>query len=55
MSPAAFVFHIRIEQEEIGVTPKVKEIQKFALFDGIAFDAKEPEKYAKAFPIHNMS
>ena len=41
--------------KEIGVTPKVVEVQKFALFDGVPFDAKEPEKYAKSFPIHNMS
>jgi len=41
--------------KEIDVTPKVAEIQKFALFDGIPFDAKDPEKYAKAFPVHNMS
>ena len=41
--------------KEIDVMPNVAEIQKFALFDGITFDAKDPEKYAKAFPVHNMS
>jgi len=41
--------------KEMGVTPKVAEIQKFTLFDGIPFDAKDPEKYATAFPVHNMS
>ncbi len=41
--------------KELGVTPKVAEIQKFTLFDGIPFDAKDPEKYAAAFPVHNMS
>jgi nitrate/nitrite transport system substrate-binding protein len=41
--------------KEMGVTTKVAEVQKFALFDGIPFDAKDPEKYAKAFPIHSMS
>jgi nitrate/nitrite transport system substrate-binding protein len=41
--------------KEINVTPKVTDIQKFALFDGIAFDAQDPDKYAKAFPIHNLS
>jgi nitrate/nitrite transport system substrate-binding protein len=41
--------------KEINVTPKVAEVQKFALFDGVPFDAKEPEKYAKSFGIHNMS
>jgi nitrate/nitrite transport system substrate-binding protein len=41
--------------KEMGVTPKITELQKFSLFDGIPFDAKDPEKYAKAFPIHNLS
>jgi nitrate/nitrite transport system substrate-binding protein len=41
--------------KEIGVTPKITELQKFSLFDGIPFDARDPEKYAKAFPIHNLS
>ena len=41
--------------KEMGVTPKVAEIQKFTLFDGVSFDAKDPEKYATAFPVHNLS
>jgi nitrate/nitrite transport system substrate-binding protein len=41
--------------KEINVTPKVTEVQKFTVFGGPEFDAKDPEKYAKAFPIHNMS
>jgi len=41
--------------KELGVTRKVAEMQKFTLFDGIPFDAKDPEKYATAFPVHNMS
>ena len=41
--------------KEINVTPKVVDLQKFALFDGVPFDAKDPEKYARAFPIHNLS
>ena len=41
--------------KEVGVTPNVLEVQKFVLFDGGTFDVKEPEKYAKSFPIHNMS
>jgi hypothetical protein len=41
--------------KELGVKPKVTEIQKFALFDAVPFDAKDPEKYATAFPVHNMS
>jgi nitrate/nitrite transport system substrate-binding protein len=41
--------------KEINVTPKVAEVQKFALFDGIPFDAMDPEKYARSFPVHSMS
>jgi nitrate/nitrite transport system substrate-binding protein len=41
--------------KELGVTPKIAEIQKFTLFDNIPFDAKEPEKYARSFPVHGMS
>ena len=41
--------------KEINVTPKVAEVQKFTLFDNIPFDAKDPEKYARAFPVHSMS
>ena len=36
--------------KEMGVTPKVTELQKFTLFDGIPFDAKDPEKYAQVVP-----
>jgi len=24
------------------------------LFDGVAFDPKDPEKYATSFPVHSM-
>src|SRR4029434_380887 len=41
--------------KELGVTQKITEIQKFALFAGIPCDAKDPEKYATAFPVHNLS
>jgi nitrate/nitrite transport system substrate-binding protein len=41
--------------KELGVTPKVAPVQKFALFDGVPFDAADPEKYAHAFPIHNLA
>ena len=40
--------------KELGVTPKVTPVQKFALFDGIPFDAADPEKYAHAFPINSL-
>jgi len=41
--------------KEINVTPKVTEVQKFALFDGVPFDAADPEKYAKSFPVHSVA
>ena len=41
--------------KELGTTPKIAEVQKFTLFDNIPFDAKEPEKYARAFAVHGMS
>ena len=40
--------------KEIGVKPAVQEIQKFKFWDGVEFDSKEPEKYAKSFAIHSM-
>jgi nitrate/nitrite transport system substrate-binding protein len=39
--------------KELGVQPKVAEEQKIALFDG-GFDAKDPEQYARSFPIHSL-
>ena len=40
--------------KELGVTPKVTDMQPVKLFDGV-FDPKQPEKYAKSFPIHNIA
>src|SRR5688572_14413126 len=40
--------------KELGVAVKVAEEQKITLFDGV-FDGKDPEKYAKSFPIHNVT
>jgi len=40
--------------KEIGVTKKVAEIQKLTLFDS-TFDASDPEKYAKSFPVHSLA
>jgi nitrate/nitrite transport system substrate-binding protein len=40
--------------KELGVATKVAEEQKVTLFDGV-FDGKDPEKYARAFPINNMA
>jgi nitrate/nitrite transport system substrate-binding protein len=41
--------------KEIGVTPKVAPLQKFALWDGVPFDMADPEKYARSFPIHGLA
>jgi nitrate/nitrite transport system substrate-binding protein len=41
--------------KEIGVTPKVTPLQKFALWDGVPFDMADPEKYARSFPIHSLA
>jgi nitrate/nitrite transport system substrate-binding protein len=40
--------------KEMGMTPKVVEMQKVMLFDGV-FDASDPEKYARSFPINSIS
>jgi nitrate/nitrite transport system substrate-binding protein len=39
--------------KELGVAVKVAEEQKVTLFDG-AFDGKDPEKYARSFPINGI-
>lgn len=39
--------------KEIGVTPKVQDLLKVNLFDGV-FDPNDPEQYARAFPVHNI-
>jgi nitrate/nitrite transport system substrate-binding protein len=40
--------------KELGVAVKVAEEQTVTLFDGV-FDGKDPEKYARSFPIHNIT
>jgi hypothetical protein len=40
--------------KELGVTSTAKDMQPVKLFDGV-FDPKDAEKYAKSFPIHNIS
>jgi nitrate/nitrite transport system substrate-binding protein len=37
--------------KELGVATKIVEEQKVTLFDG-GFDGKDPERYARSFPIH---
>ena len=39
--------------KEMGVATKVTEIASVSLFDS-TLEAKDPEKYAKSFPIHSM-
>jgi nitrate/nitrite transport system substrate-binding protein len=41
--------------KEIGVTPKVTPMTKWTLWDGVTFDAANPEQYAKSFPVHSIS
>ncbi len=36
--------------KEMGVSPKVEPITKWTFWDGVAFDAANPEKYALSFP-----
>jgi nitrate/nitrite transport system substrate-binding protein len=41
--------------KEIGMVPKITEVQKFTLFDGVTFDSADPEKYARSFPVNNLA
>jgi nitrate/nitrite transport system substrate-binding protein len=41
--------------KEMGVTKKVAEIQKFTFWDGVTFDAANPEQYATSFPINSLA
>jgi nitrate/nitrite transport system substrate-binding protein len=40
--------------KELGVTPRVADLQPVKLFDG-TFDPKQPEKYAKSFAVHSLA
>ena len=40
--------------KEMGIKPTVSEEQAITLFDG-TFDGKDPEKYAKSFPVHSLA
>ena len=40
--------------KELGVGTKIVEEQKVTLFDGV-FDGKDPEKYARSFPVNNIA
>ena len=39
--------------KELGVSTTIAEQQSIALFDG-TFDGKDPEKYARSFPVNNV-
>jgi nitrate/nitrite transport system substrate-binding protein len=41
--------------KELGVTPKVADLQKFSLWDGTTFDGKDPEQYARSFAVNSMA
>ena len=40
--------------KELGVAPKVSDMQPVKLFDS-TFDPKQPEKYARSFPVHSIA
>jgi nitrate/nitrite transport system substrate-binding protein len=39
--------------KEMGVTPRVTEQASITLFDG-TFDGRDPERYARSFPVHSV-
>jgi len=41
--------------KELGAAPNVTDVQKFTLMDGSTFDSAEPERYARAFPVHALA
>ena len=41
--------------KEMGVSTKVEPLTKWTLWDGVAFDAANPEKYALSFPINSVT
>jgi nitrate/nitrite transport system substrate-binding protein len=40
--------------KDMGVVKKVIDVQKITLFDG-AFDASDPETYARSFPVNSLA
>jgi nitrate/nitrite transport system substrate-binding protein len=40
--------------KELGYDHGGRNDQPETLFDGVAFDPKDPEKYATSFPVHSM-
>jgi nitrate/nitrite transport system substrate-binding protein len=41
--------------KEMGITKKVAEVRTFTFWDGVTFDAANPEKYATSFPINSLA
>jgi len=41
--------------KELGVETPREDMRKETLFDGVAFDPSDPEKYAKSFTVHSMA
>jgi nitrate/nitrite transport system substrate-binding protein len=41
--------------KELGVTHGGASFAPETLFDGVTFDPKEPEAYAKSFAVHNLT
>ena len=41
--------------KEMGVTASVPPLTKWTFWDGGAFDAANPEQYARSFPIHSLA
>ncbi len=41
--------------KEMGIETPREDAKKETLFDGVAFDPAEPEKYAKGFAVHSMA
>ncbi|HEV8318832.1 MAG TPA: CmpA/NrtA family ABC transporter substrate-binding protein [Vicinamibacterales bacterium] len=41
--------------KELGAAPKAMPAQKITLWDGSVFDGKDPEKYARSFPVHSIA
>jgi len=41
--------------KELGVTPTIAPAQRITLWDGSVFDGKDPERYARSFPVHSIA
>jgi nitrate/nitrite transport system substrate-binding protein len=39
---------------ELGITAPTEDVKSETLFDGVAFDPAEPERYAKGFAVHSL-